>query len=236
MNKAPSIFHIDRVDLSFTPKPWAFAIERRAEIDACFEAMRREKPALWNGRLLLFHHQVVEQGVLRGECLETDFASFAAWRHWGRPAAGVHSCFSGTAMLSADGAFLLGVMAPHTLNAGKIYFPGGGLDPEQDLVADRVDLDLCVRRELKEETGLDATDFKAEPGWNMIVDGPLIALLKILRSTEDGITLRERVLAHLSRETHPELVDVRLVRGLGDLDGAMPDYVRAFLTTRFAAA
>jgi len=234
MNKAPSIFHIDRVDLSFAPKPWAFAIEHRAEIEACFEAMRREKPAMWNGRLLMFHHLVVEQGVLRGECLETDFASFAAWRQWGRPAAGVRSCFSGAAVLSADGAFLLGVMGPHTLNAGKIYFPGGGMDPA-DRVADKVDLDLTVRRELKEETGLDVTDFKAEPGWNMIVDGPLIALLKILRSTEDGITLRERVLAHLSRETHPELADVRPVRGPGDFDGAMPDYVRAFLTTRFAA-
>src|SRR6185369_17178769 len=106
MNKAPSIFHIDWVDLSFAPKPWAFAIEHRAEIEACFEAMRREKPAMWNGRLLMFHHLVVEQGVLRGECLETDFASFAAWRQWGRPAAGVRSCFSGAAVLSADGAFL----------------------------------------------------------------------------------------------------------------------------------
>src|SRR5262245_27426325 len=83
MKGAPSIFHIGRLDLSFAPKTWTFAAERRAEIDAYFEAARREKPTLLNGRVLLLHRQVVEQGVLRGEYLETDYASFAAWRHWG---------------------------------------------------------------------------------------------------------------------------------------------------------
>ena len=32
----PSVFHVDRLELAFTPKPWAFAVERRAEIDAYF--------------------------------------------------------------------------------------------------------------------------------------------------------------------------------------------------------
>ena len=89
MRVAPSIFHIDRLELSLAPKAWAFATERSAEIDDYFEALKREKSALWNGRVLLMHHQFVEQGVFRGQFLEADYASFAAWRHWGRPAAGV---------------------------------------------------------------------------------------------------------------------------------------------------
>jgi 8-oxo-dGTP pyrophosphatase MutT (NUDIX family) len=234
MKGAPSIFHIGRLDLSFAPKIWTFAAERRAEIDAYFEAVRREKPTLWNGRVLLLHRQVVEQGVLRGQYLETDYASFAAWRHWGRPAAGVRDCFSAAALRSADSAFLVAVMGPHTFNAGRIYFPCGTPDPN-DVVADKVDLDLSVRRELKEETGLDIIEFDAEAGWDMVVDGPLIALIKVLRSTEKAIALRERVLAHLAREEKPELADVRIVRGQSDFDHAMPDFVRAFLTARFAA-
>ncbi len=138
------------------PKPWAFAKDRRAEIDAYFERLRREKPGVWNGRVLLLHHQVVADGVLRGEYLETDYASFAAWRHWGRPAAGVRDCFGAAAVATAEGAFLLGVMGPHTANDGKIYFPCGTPDPH-DLVGEKVDLDQSVRRELKEETGLDVT-------------------------------------------------------------------------------
>lgn len=181
MMQAPSVFHVDRLELSFAPKPWAFAVERRAEIDAYFSALRREKPHVWNGRVLLMHDRSVENGVLHGQYLETDYASFSAWCHWNRPAAGVGDCFSAAAILSADGAFLLGVMGPHTFNGGRIYFPCGTPDPAV-IVDGKVDLDLSLRRELKEETGLDMTGFEPEPGWTMSVDGALIAQVKVLRS------------------------------------------------------
>ena len=142
MSEAVSVVHIDRLELTVAPKPWAFAAERRAEIDAHFAKLQREKPAVWNGRVLLLHEYSVADGVLRGAYLETDFASFAAWRHWGRPAAGVHDCFGAVAIVAADGAFLLGVMGPHTANAGRIYFPCGTPDPD-DIMGSRVDLDLA---------------------------------------------------------------------------------------------
>lgn len=184
MRETPSISHIDRLDLSFAPKPWDFALERRDEIDAFFAALRRDKPSIWNGRVLMLHHHAIKDGVLHGEYLETDYASFAAWRQWDHPAAKVHDCFSAAAILAADGAFLLGVMGPHTFNGGKIYFPCGTPDPK-DIVGDKVDLELSVRRELHEETGLSVAEFASEPGWTMITDGPLIAQIKVLRSGED---------------------------------------------------
>jgi 8-oxo-dGTP pyrophosphatase MutT (NUDIX family) len=233
MNSTPSVFHIDGLELSFAPMPWAFANERRAEIDAFFAALRNEKPTLWNGRVLLMHHQVLAAGVLRGEYLETDYASFAAWRHWGRPPAGVRDCFGAAAVVTVDNAVLLGEMGPDTFNAGLIYFPCGTPDPD-DIVDGRVDLDLSVRRELKEETGLDASEFIAEPGWTMIVDGPLIAQIKVLRSNKPAAVLRAQALAHLASEPHPELADIRIVRGSADFDPAMPRFVTAFLASRFA--
>ena len=230
----PSVFHIDRHDLSFVPIPWSYASEHRTEIDEWFAALRREKPSLWNGRVLLMHHHVVERGVLRGEYLETDYASFAAWRHWGRPPAGVRDCFSAAAIAGSDGGYLLGVMGPQTLNAGRIYFPCGTPDPD-DVAGDKVDLDGSVQRELKEETGLDAAALKAEPGWTMVVDGPLIAQLKVLQARENAAALRKRILAFLAREKRPELSDIRIVYGPGDFDPAMPRFVTAFLASRFAA-
>lgn len=231
MKQEPSVGHIDRLELVLAPKPWAFADERRAEIDAYFETLRREKPKVWNGRVLLMHHQVVTAGVLRGEYLETDFASFAAWRHWGRPSAGVHDCFGAGAIVTVDGAFLLGVMGPHTANHGRIYFPCGTPDP-QDVVGTKVDLDLSVTRELKEETGLDVAEFSAEPGWTMIVNGALIAQIKVLRSRQTAAALRERIRAYLASERHPELADIRVVKTLSDIDRAMPPFVTAFLASR----
>ncbi len=129
---AVSVIHVDRLRLDFAPKPWAFATERRAEIDAWFAALRREKPALWNGRVLLLHDHAVADGAFSGRYLETDFASFSAWRAWGRPAAAVYDCFGAAAIRAADGAFLLGMMGPHTINSGRVYFPCGTPDPSDE--------------------------------------------------------------------------------------------------------
>ena len=229
----PSVFHVDRLDLSFVPKPWAWAEKRRAEIDALFADMRRKKPALWNGRVLLMHRQVIEHGVLRGEFIETDYASFVAWKHQGRPHAEVRDCFSAAAIQSSDGAFLLGVMGAHTFNAGKVYFPCGTPDPN-DIVGGKVDFEHSVRRELLEETGLAMEDLTPEPGWTMVVDGALIAQIKVLRARESAKVLHDRIIAFLSREKKPELTDIRVVYGPGDFDQTMPRFVTAFLASRFA--
>src|SRR5215471_6663366 len=231
MKETPSISHIDRLDLSFTPKSWDFASQRRSDIDAFFAALQRDKPAIWNGRVLLMHRRAVKDGVLHGEFLETDYASFAAWRYWGWPPANVRDCFGAAAILTADDAFLLGVMGSHTFNAGKIYFPCGTPDPK-DIVGDKVDLELNVKRELHEETGLKFAEFVREPGWTMVTDGPLIAQIKVLRSKETSAVLRGRILMHLAAEQHPELVDIRIIRKLADIDPAMPRFVAAFLASR----
>jgi len=227
------LFAVDRLDLAFEPQPWDFALARRAEIVANFEGMQRENPALWNGRVLLMHRYDMRDGVLRGAYLETDYASFSAWIRCGRPEAGVHDCFGAAAIVFADGAVLLGEMGPHTFNAGKIYFPAGTPGPE-DIVDGKVDLEFSLRRELTEETGLDAAEFAAEPGWTIVRDGTLIVAIKVLRAPLDAETLRARIVAWLARQRQPELVDIRVVRGRSDFDPKMPRFVRAFLAHRFA--
>lgn len=234
MSDAPQLYRVDRLELSFSPKPWTFAIERQPEIEAYFAALQAENPALWNGRVLMLHRYEMTDDVFRGAYLETDYASFAAWIHWDRPQAGVYDCFGAAAVLAADGAFLLGVMGEGTLNAGNIYFPCGTPDPG-DIVDGRVDLDYSVRRELKEETGLDEVEFSAEPGWTAVVDGGLIALIKVLRSHESAATLYGRVTEYLGREQEPELAGIRIVRGPADFDPMMRQFVKDFLAHRFAA-
>ncbi len=232
MNGEPAIFRVERLELSFTSKPWDFAIERRAAIDAYFAELQRANPAMWNGRVLLLHHQTVRDGVFSGDYLETDYASFSAWRACGRPPAGVRDCFGAAAVVGRDGAFLLGVMAPQTFHAGEIYFPCGTPDPG-DIKDHKVDLDFNVGRELKEETGLDAAEFSVEPGWTTVIDGALIAHIKILRSAELVDDLRAHILAHLKRDKQPELSDIRIVRSPHDFDRAMPRFVTAFLVQQF---
>jgi 8-oxo-dGTP pyrophosphatase MutT (NUDIX family) len=227
-----SVFRVEQLELTFNPKPWAFSIERRAEIDAYFAQLQRDRPSIWNGRILLMHHQFVRDGLFFGEYLETDYASFSAWRAWGQPRAGVSDCFGAAAIVAADGACLLGVMGSHTFNAGQMYFPCGVPDPD-DIKNGKVDLDFSVRREVREETGLDSRDVMAEPGWIAVVDGSLVALIKLLRTSEPAQALRARMLTHLAREKQPELSDITIVRCAGDFTPAMPRFVTAFLGWHF---
>jgi 8-oxo-dGTP pyrophosphatase MutT (NUDIX family) len=224
-----TIERVERLELAFVPRPWPFASERRAEIDRYFVELKRRHPAIWNGRALLLHDHVIEHAVFRGSCFDTDFASFIAWRDWDFPDRTIRNCFALGAMRSSDGAYILGVMAPHTANAGKIYFPAGTPDPS-DVVGAKVDLAGSVRREVAEETGIAPADYEPQAGWYCASAGPRIALIRILNLRASADELRARILAHLARERAPELADIRITRGPADFDPMMPAFITAFLT------
>ncbi|MCZ7657968.1 MAG: NUDIX hydrolase [Xanthobacteraceae bacterium] len=220
---------LTRLALDFAPRPWAFARERRDEIDAYFQRRRERTPQLYNGRVLLLQEAVVAGDALSGTFLETDYASFLAWRDWGFPDAGVCNCFAMGALRSRDGAFVLAVMGPHTANAGRIYFAAGTPDPGDVRADGTVDLAGSIARELAEETGLTPAAYTTEPGWSAVLAGPRIALFKLLQADETADELRRNVLAHLAAEPEPELAGVHIARGPADLDPAMPPFTQAYL-------
>lgn len=225
---ATTIQHIRHLDLRFNDRPWPFAEQHRAEIESYFAALKSERPSVWNGRVLLMHSHRLSGDTFHGEFLETDFASFTAWRAWGRPGTAIDDCFAAAAILSADGACLLGVMAPHTANAGKVYFPSGTPDPN-DVIEGVVDFDASLQRELQEETGLGCEAFDPEPGWVMVRGHGLVAMIKLLHSPDTAEALRLRILGNLAAEPQPELSDIHIVRSPADFDDTMPGFVQEFL-------
>jgi 8-oxo-dGTP pyrophosphatase MutT (NUDIX family) len=223
------VIPIDRLDLAFAPWSWPFAQARRAQIDAHFAEQCARLPQLWNGRVVLAKECRIAGRRFSGSCFETDFASFLAWRDWGFPDPDVTNCFSMGALRSADGAFLLGVMGPHTANAGLIYFPAGTPEPG-DIVDGRLDLAANITREIAEETGLTTDDYAAEAGWHAVPDGRRVALMKVLAAPASAAELARKIADHIARETKPELTGIRIVRQAGDFDPMMPEFVRRFLT------
>ncbi len=226
--EAFKVVPFDRFEMAFAPRAWAYADANRAAIDAHFAQKQRVNPKLWNGRVLLAHEHSVANGVCRAAFLETDFASFDAWRDWGRPVAAVKDCFAAAALRGADGAFLLGVMGPQTATAGHIYFPCGTPDPD-DIVDGRVDLEHSARRELEEETGLRLADLAAEPGWLAVVTDVHVMHAKIVTAHEPAAELRRRILDYLAAQQQPELSDIRIVRGPDDIVPGVPSFIVAFL-------
>jgi len=228
----PVIHRVTTLDLSFQPWPWPFAGRRRADIDAHFAVKQREKP-IWNGRILLGRNPDFTGGRFSASYFEADFASFLAWRDWGFPDASVFNGFGMGALRCRDGAFVLGEMGRHTSNAGRIYFPSGTPDLD-DISGGAVDIPGSVTREVLEETGLCAADYRAGGHWDCVVSGAVIAMIRILNVDLTGEALRARIEANLARQRQPELSAIHLVRGVGDLTAAMPRFVAAFVEAQMS--
>jgi 8-oxo-dGTP pyrophosphatase MutT (NUDIX family) len=233
MMETPALIAVERLELGIAPYAWPFAQERRGEIDDHFAMLRRSKPEIWNGRVLLMRDAAIGDGVLRGTYFETGFADFMAWRDWGFPDRAVRNCFSMGALRGSDGGYLLGVMSALTANAGRIYFPAGTPEPA-DIVGGTVDLLGNVLRELQEETGLDPAALTVAPDWTAVIAGPRLALMKAIQADIPAEALRAEVLRHLATEAQPELADIRIVRSPDDIDPAMPDFVTAYLSYAWA--
>src|SRR6516164_2481343 len=131
------------------------------------------------------------------------------------------------ALRSADGAFLLGEMAQHTVNAGQIYFPAGTPDPS-DIFDDRVDLDASARRELFEETGVSADEASVAPGWTLVFTPQRIACMKLMTLPVAASEAKAEIEAYLARDPHAEFSRMHIVRGPRDIDlSRVPVFVAA---------
>jgi 8-oxo-dGTP pyrophosphatase MutT (NUDIX family) len=227
------IHRVTTLDLAVEAWSWPFALERRAEIDAHFALQLREKPAMWNGRVLLGRNPVFSGERLSASYFETDFASFLAWRDWGFPDKSVFNGFGMGALLSNDGAFVLGEMGQHTANAGRIYFASGTPDLD-DIRGDTLDMSGSVEREVEEETGLAPADYRSDAHWHCIFTGPALSMIRILRVDMPGEALRARIVGNLALQQSPELSDIHLVRGTADLTSTMPRFVTAFIEAQLS--
>src|SRR6266478_227528 len=174
-----AIHRVTTLDLNVRPRRWPFAEERRTEIDAHFAIKQREKPKIWNGRILLARDPVFTADCFSACYFDTGFADFLAWRDWGFPDRSVFNGFGMGALRCSDGAFVLGEMGGHTTNAGRIYFPAGTPDPD-DVSDGAVDLDNSVEREMEEETGLLPVDYVPSPHWDCVVVGNSVGLFRTL--------------------------------------------------------
>jgi 8-oxo-dGTP pyrophosphatase MutT (NUDIX family) len=231
----PAVIHrVSTLDLAVEAWAWPFAQARRAEIDAYFADRQRERPTMWNGRVLLGRNPVFAGDRFSSSYFETDFASFLAWRDWGFPDSAVFNGFGMGALRCADGAFVLGEMGQHTSTAGRIYFPSG--TPDLDDIRDgTVDISGSIARELEEETGIVPGDYRSEADWHCVSTGHAVAMIRILHVDMPGDALRGRIEGNLALQRLPELSAIHLVRGTRDLNSAMPRFVTAFIEAQFAS-
>lgn len=227
------IEQIDEIDYRIEPKPWRFALDEAEAIDAHWNKLCAHNSYLYNGRVFLMHRTqfVVEadRRILRGAAFEAEYKAFLAWRDFGMPDPDIANCFAMAALLSADGAFMLGRMNEHTANAGRVYFPAGTPDPD-DVVGETIDLAGSALRELEEETGFGPHEVTPESTWSVVFDGPRVACMRIVRSALGAAEICARFEAFAAADPTPELAGLHPVFSARDLDEErMPGFTLHYL-------
>lgn len=222
---------ITAIRIALAPGEWPLDDTTRHRVSEHWARVSADNPHLWNGRVLgtiapgLPGGVDIRDGALSGTAREGAFSEFLAWRDWGFPEIGLRNLFGSALVLSADGGLIYGLMGGHTANAGRIYPPGGSLEPADVTPAGWVDVVGSIERELLEETGLASEEAEVD-GMIAVFDGPRISVGRIFRFAEDAATLRDRIIAHNAKEERPEFDDVVVVRTASSLDERTPGYAR----------
>ncbi|WP_150525490.1 GNAT family N-acetyltransferase [Roseibium sediminis] len=218
----PSAVHVvSSLDIRLdSEKPWGFELENKEEIDRHWEKVMDGNQQLWDGRVLKLVSSRFHDGVFSGRCCICNFSSFLAWRDWGAPDPSAFNLFGSAVLRSSDGALLYGVMSNHTANAGKVYPPGGNLDPDDVRADGTVDIKAAIYRELEEETGLSAS--AVQEGELLIAfDGPRISVAQVFNVPFDADDLARQIMDHSLASQEQELADIRIIREIDDLHDPM---------------
>ncbi|MBU1305782.1 MAG: hypothetical protein KKF33_09700 [Alphaproteobacteria bacterium] len=219
---------ISRVDITLVPGSWPLPAPIRADVPAFWAEAMAANPHLWDGRVLglspVGDGPIIDaQGVLRAEAREDGYSSLMTWRRHGFPDFGLRHAFGCALIVSSDGALIYGVMGGDTANAGRVYPPGGSLEPRDVRPDGSIDVLNCIALELDEETGLNVAE--ARHGQLYAVEqGTLISLIKVLHFAETAEALVARIRINLDAQAHRELADVVVIRSHADAIrlGAVP--------------
>lgn len=205
--------------------PWVTgtrdAIERNweREVDA--------NSNLFNGRMVFQRELSFSGGHIEGVAHLIPYAAFLHWRRSDRSHGG-HHLFAMPLILSVDNAVMMVRMAGTTANPGRVYPPAGSLD-ESDIVGGFCDLDGNMRRETREETGLDLSDMVSESGYRAIHTASSVAIFRIFRSrlrAEDLTAAAER---HILAESEPEISALIAIRSTDPAAHDYPPFMPAVL-------
>lgn len=200
---AGRIFPVPSCTLRLDPAPHALERAAGAEIDANWLAEKRARPAIHDGQVALFSRLSWDGAALTGTCHIVRYATFLYWRGGGRREMATH-LYAHAVLAAADGPLVAVRMGSHTVNAGRIYFAAGSLDPD-DFRDGTADLDANMRREVMEETGLDLARMRADPTLHALALDSGTAVLRRYVSPLPAAEIVERVAAHVAAEADPEI-------------------------------
>ncbi|MCO6185734.1 NUDIX hydrolase [Rhizobium sp. L1K21] len=194
------VVSISELQINLSDAPHPVAQHFPDEIEACWKGESKANPALYDGIVLLAGNVIYSHGRLNIDVHRTRFATLLWWRRNFYRTPYVHM-FCMAVPMTVEGKLVAIKMAAHTANPGRIYCAAGTLD-EGDLDGRTVDYDANMRRELKEETGLEIAGVHGLQALHE--NGRLV----IFRAVELGLTVTEaeaRIRMHMAVDHEKEI-------------------------------
>lgn len=226
------ILPVDVVDVRLDPAPHPFERDNRAAIEANWAVERAQRPALFDGTVVLLSELAYGDNRLAGRCHAIRYSTFMLWRKM-RPVTSAEHAFAHAMLISSDNALVAIRMGAHTANAGKVYFAAGSFEPE-DFRDGLVDLDYNMAREVREETGLDLGQAHREERCHALSVGSGTVIVRCYRMAETADELAGRIGQFVAQDPDPEIEGPVVIRGMDDLPENLMPHMRPLVEWHFS--
>ncbi len=221
------ILPVDEIDVRLDPAPHPFERRHLAEIEENWRHETKNNPHVFDGKVALLSELSYRDNRLAGRCHIVRYATFMYWRR-NRQAENAGHAFAHAVLVSSDGALVAIRMGSHTVNAGRVYFAAGSFELE-DFRDGQVDVAYNMRREVKEEIGIDlADDTETEPGRRhyLLSTASGTVIFRRYRARLTANQLINRINAFLARQEQPEVAGPVVIHSAVDLpDNLAPHMV-----------
>lgn len=187
-----------------------FDRDHRAAAARNWETEIAANPALFDGRMVFQHRLALHDGVVCGEGYVVPYSTFLWWRRQPEAEGGFH-VFGFPVIASADGALIAVKMAAHTANPGQVYCAAGSLDTD-DIVDGYCDLIGNMRREVREETGLDLDEATSDGRLFAGYANRRLTIVRLFRFDVSADALLARIAAHMKADEEKEIDEAIAVR------------------------
>lgn len=199
-----TIFPVSAVSLRVQPGEHPFYLSDAEAISRNWASETAANPALFDGRILLHRRLRFDGGTVIGEAHVAPFSAFMWWRRQPDRRGAVH-LFCYPVLVSSDGALVAIRMSRHTANPGQVYFAAGSLEPD-DIVDGYCDAEGNMRREVREETGLDLRQAKAGESYYASHFNRAVTILRLFHFDETADEMIAGIERHM-RESEEKEID-----------------------------
>ncbi|MFZ1680707.1 MAG: hypothetical protein WAT70_06775 [Rhizobiaceae bacterium] len=214
------------VDVRLAPTIHPYATRHAEAIAENWRAETGRNPRLFDGTVMLHSALSCDDAVLTGQSHPVPFSAFMHWRA-NRGVDGVAHLFAHAVPVGACGRLVAIRMAGHTANAGQVYFAAGSFEPA-DFVDGRLDAPANMRREVREETGIDLAGCRTESGYRLTRVGETVLLFRRYWLEQDAEEIAQRIRDHVAGDPDPE-IDGPVILAHGERPAPAPPHMATLI-------